>query len=458
MDNKARRIFTLLCVLMAVVILQNTAIITLMSIDRCGGAGTITEEKHEGPGSAPVDESSELTPEVIGPDLRFGKCPVNTTGSEVTLTDIIIADYMDGEKVRDDFILPAQNVLPPDALTAAPGEEVFFEDWHPALDALEIFDERHYIFVFITSDGGEFRQEYVYMLDPIREEILAQNQTQIQAGSTDYSQDEGRDLLTLRYDANFSVEVYPGVYWVSARTLGDSRYTNAEISAMLPARPEEKQMDISTLYEALQLYQIGGFYASDDNIRLPENGVNWEHHKPGYDAVRTNTGCCATDSNWLRYILDGDYDEVGYIATSQRDGSGHIYNYILQGGQYYFIDLTHYRTDWIATAVESGSMDDYYASDRLLGNIHRADSVDRFVECVQNTFGDPPGMMFKYTAENCLAIDGLRGEDGVTIIYEDAPGVELEVIFDDPNDSMTHTIVPGPGSRPDYSAFPGHAF
>lgn len=454
MDNKLRRILVLLCVLTAAVILQNTVIITLLSIDRCGGTG----EKYETPNSAQITETAELTPEVIGPDLRFGKYPVNTTDSEATLMDIIIADYMDGEKARDDFILPAQNVLPPEALTVAPGCEVVFEDWHPALDALEIFDERHYIFVFVSPDGSEFRQEYVYLLDPIREEIIAQNQLQIQAGSADYSQDGGKDLLTLRYDAQFSVEVYPGVHWVSARTLGDSRYTNAEISAKLPARPEEKQRDISTLYEALQLYQVGGFYASDDNIRLPENGVNWEHHKPGYDAVRTNTGCCATDSNWLRYILDGDYDEIGYIATSQRDGSGHIYNYILQDGQYYFIDLTHYRTDWIATAVESGSMDDYNASDRVLGNIHRTESVDSFVGYVQNSFGDPPGMMFKYTAENCLAIDGLRGADGVTIIYEDAPGVELEVIYDDPGDSMTHSVVPGPVSRPDFGACPDHAF
>ena len=128
----------------------------------------------------------------------------------------------------------------------------------------------------------------------------------------------------------------------------------------------------STLYEALQLYQVGNFAPSADNIRSFENGINWEHHKPGYHAVRTNTGCCATDSNWLRYILDGDYDEVGFLATSQRDGSGHVYNYILQDGWYYFIDLTHYHAQGspINTSEESGDLSHYRATDFILGNIH----------------------------------------------------------------------------------------
>ena len=105
---------------------------------------------------------------------------------------------------------------------------------------------------------------------------------------------------------------------------------------------------------ALQLYQISDFRAADDNVRIPESGINWEHHKPGYYAVLTNEGCCATDSNWLNYILRGDYEEVGYMATSQRDGGGHIFNYIKHEGFYYFIDLTHYRASDYNTAVENG--------------------------------------------------------------------------------------------------------
>lgn len=267
-----------------------------------------------------------------------------------------------------------------------------------------------------------------------------------------------QDLLTLRHDAEFDVEIYPDVHWVPANVLGSSRYTSSDICAMLTLAPEQKQDAISTLYEALQLYQIGNFYSSEDNIRMQENGIDWEFHKPGYDAVRTNTGCCATDSNWLRYILDGDYEEIGYIATSQRDGSGHIYNYILSDGMYYFIDLTHYRTDWIVTAVESGATEDYYASDWILGNIHCAQSVESFVEYVQSSFPDPPGMMFKYTAENCLTVSGQRANGGVTIIYEDVPEVNIEIIFDDPNDNLEYTTAPSPSVAPDFGSLPDFVF
>jgi len=457
MDKNLKRLLIILCVMMAVIIAQNTAIITLMNIDRCGGQSASVpagEADNGGEKEIHAGETMELVPEVIGPDLRFSMSYRNTTDAPLTLRDIVIIDCMNGEKNGEGFVIPAQNLLPPDALTVEPGEEVPFEDWHPAFDALQMFNERHYVFVMEAPDGSEMQQDFAFFLDPVRDQITEQPQ----AGNTDYSQDSGKDLLTLRHDAGFDAEVFPGVHWVPARVLGESRYTNAEVFAMLQAEPQEKREAVSTLYEALQLYQIGNFYASDDNIRIEENGVNWEHHKPGYDAVRTNTGCCATDSNWLRYILDGDYDEVGYIATSQRDGSGHIYNYILHGGMYYFIDLTHYRTDWVATAVESGSMDDYNSSDRVLGNIHCARSVDDFVRYVQEAFGDPPGMMFKYTAENCLAIDSRTENNGVVIIYEDAPGVNIEVIFDDPGDALSHVIVPSPANRPDFGVNPDYNF
>ena len=76
------------------------------------------------------------------------------------------------------------------------------------------------------------------------------------------------------------------------------------------------------------------------------------------------------------------------MAISQRDGSGHIFNYIKMDGWYYFIDLTHYRTDWVATAVESGNLNDYYSSDFFLGNLHRVRSVKDYVNYIQSAFKD----------------------------------------------------------------------
>ena len=323
-------------------------------------------------------------------------------------------------------------------VTLSPNQNIPWNDGHPLVD---FFDEMVYTCTFSTPTGQKVVREYSFKLSHDKPEIVYPN----------YAADTGRDLVTLRYEADYCVNVAPGVYWVPASSLGSSSYNNAEIQAMLTDTPEQKQAKIDTLYEALQLYQIGNFSASDDNIRITEGSIHWEHHKPGYDAVRTNTGCCATDSNWLRYILDGDYDEIGYMATSQRDGSGHIYNYIKLDGWYYFIDLTHYRTDWVDTAPETGNLEDYQRSDRVLGNIHKVRDVMDYVNYVQDAFSDPPGLMFFYTAENCLALDGVGSSSGITITYETVHGVDVQVVFDDPGDRLYYTFTSSPWKRADFS-------
>ncbi len=375
-----------------------------------------------------------------GGDWHFAMTLENTGDTPWTLLSMDITDLMDGQQLGA-YIFEGSDLanVGMDGLVLQPGERRNWNDGHPATTD---WNGREYRFHFV--DGAGEKQVLTFRF----EDMETQN------APVDYSQDEGKDLKTLRHEAQFEQQVYDGVYWVPVATLGGSRYTNAQVNEMLAASPEEKQQNMSTLYEALQLYQVGNFTPSDDNVRQMENGVFWEHHKPGYYAVRSNTGCCATDSNWLHYILAGDYEEVGYLATSQRDGSGHVYNYIYHDGWYYFVDLTHYHASGspMDSAVEDGDMNSYYATDFILGNLHRAKDFQSYVDYVQTTFSDPPGLMFRYTAENVLAVDGAQSQSGVEIIYEEAGGQPIEVIFDDPNDSLTVVRRPSPQSIPDWDS------
>ena len=251
------------------------------------------------------------------------------------------------------------------------------------------------------------------------------------------------DSHNLRYEANYEVEVANGVWWVPVNTLGSSRYTNREIAGMVEHTPEEKQEEISTLYEALQLFQISNFAEGDDNVRIMENKINWEHHKPGYDAVRTNNGCCATDSNWLNYILSGDYEQVGFMAYSQPDGSGHIFNYLYMDGYYYFIDLTHYRTDFSdAAAPETGNLSDYRNSDFVAGNLHKAKDPESYVKYCVDSYNNPPARFFLYTAENCLPVDGVNTDGQMTITYPE--GVDIKVMDGKNPQKLDVAFVPWP--------------
>ena len=395
-----------------------------------------------GPGEASIDAQVILE---NGTEYHFPMDLFNGTDRELTLRELIITDYENGNK-GEDYPLDISQFQGWAFYTLAPGTGNGFDDWHPNPAP---FDARDYTIVYQDEDMNEYRVTFTFHLAGAPEVDV--NNGGSDASGLDYSQDQGKDLVTLRYDADFEEEVYPDVYWVPARSLGDSRYSNADIFQMVDHSPEDKQAAVSTLYEALQLYQVSGFISADDNIRMGENGIAWEHHKPGYYAVLTNSGCCATDSNWLHYILDGDYDEIGYIATSQRDGNGHVFNYILQDGWYYMIDLTHYRTDWIATATEDGTLDSYYSSDPILGNIHKTRSMEAYADYIQATFGDPPGLIVKYTAADVPAVDSVRSQSGIEITYAQMNDIELEILFDDPGDSLTFTFTDAPSQFPNWA-------
>ena len=378
-------------------------------------------------------DGGQAVPQQPSGDWTFPCVLENTSDAPWELTSMDITHFMNEDPMGTTiFEGPDLERVGMGGLTLQPGQQYSYMDGHPVVSD---WNTAEYRFHFKDSKGQTHTLTFRF------EDLQAQSQ------STDYSQDPGQDLKTLRHDAAFEEEVSEGVYWVPAVTLGGSRYSNAEIHSMLSAPPEEKQQKISTLYEALQLYQVGNFTGSDDNVRLSEGGIHWEHHKPGYHAVRTNTGCCATDSNWLRYILDGDYDEVGYIATSQRDGSGHIYNYIFSDGWYYIIDLTHYHaTGPLVTAPESGDRNDYRHSDYILGNIHKVRDIQNYVDYVQREFGDPPALMFQYTAENCLAVDSNNHQ----VIYEDTGMDFVKLIFDNPSDNMEFIWSCAPQKLPDW--------
>jgi len=386
---------------------------------------------------APSAEGGAPAPQQPSGDWTFPCVLENTSDTPWELKSMDITHFMNEEPMGT-TIFDEENLgnIGLGGLILQPGEQYSYMDGHPVVPDWNAAEYR-----FHFRDGKGKTQILTFRFEELDK----------QSEAVDYAQDPGQDLKTLRHGAAFETQVSDGVYWVPAVTLGESRYSNAEIHSMLGAAPEEKQQRISTLYEALQLYQVGNFTGSDDNVRLFESNINWEHHKPGYHAVRTNTGCCATDSNWLRYLLDGDYDEVGYIATSQKDGSGHIYNYILQSGWYYIIDLTHYHaTGPLVTALESGDLANYHHSDYILGNIHKVRDLQDYVDYVQREFNDPPALMFCYTAENCLAVDSNDRQ----IIYEDTGKPFVTVIFDDPADNLEFVWASAPKKLPDWNNLP----
>ena len=94
------------------------------------------------------------------------------------------------------------------------------------------------------------------------------------------------------------------------------------------------------------------------------------------------------------------------------------------------------------TAEENGDLDTYLQSDHVLGNIHRTKDLSCFVNFVQTAFQDaseePPGLMFHLTCEDVTPLDGVRSQDGVTIVRPESYEPYITCIFDDDTDNLTY--------------------
>ena len=358
----------------------------------------------------------------------------NNTDKTLSLKRIECEDYINGASRGPTWVFEGerlQDLWLPRHL--APGQLGGFDDGHPFVEDM---DTRIYRFIYEDDNGTEYAAATVLTLSPI------QVHPELETIYPDFSRDNGKNAFTLRHDANYCVEVGDGVYWVPANTLGTSDYTNAQIQAMLTATPEQKRDTIDTLYEALQLYQIGGFYGSDDNFYLDEYGLQWEHHKPGYHAVRTNNGCCATSANWLHYILDGDYEEIGFYSYYGL-GGGHVFNYIKHNGWYYFADLTSWPAGNInVNAIESGNINDFYNSDIIGGNILKAASLEDFADYILEVINDPPGLIYVRQTDNVSPSATLWLMGGQELVFTD--DVDVTVLYDDPDDPIAYRTLPAP--------------
>ncbi len=155
-----------------------------------------------------------------------------------------------------------------------------------------------------------------------------------------------KDIGVYSNSIEFQVEVAPGVYWVPLNTLGKSNYTKEEMKYVAQLSPDEKRSKIHNLYEAVQLFQVSNFQGTFDNVNhwIDENTL-WQIHKNPEDAVYSNNGCCATDTNWLAYFLSGKYQSICSFCSANEDGNGHITSCIQQDDWFYFIDMMMCRND-----------------------------------------------------------------------------------------------------------------
>lgn len=230
-----------------------------------------------------------------------------------------------------------------------------------------------------------------------------------------------KDTGVYSNSVEFEVEVYPNVYWVPLNTLGKSRYTDVDMQSIKKLSPEEKKNAIHNLYEAVQLFQASDFQGTFDNINhWIDKTTLWQIHKNPKDAVNSNNGCCASDTNWLAYFLSGKYQSICSFCYANEDGNGHITSCIKQNDWFYFLDMMMCRNDSQAyLCQENGVIEDFMDSE-WAGFLYKCKApVDFCLFHISNCQrkNRPIPFCFYFRESECVFATGLSIEqDGVTFM------------------------------------------
>lgn len=134
-----------------------------------------------------------------------------------------------------------------------------------------------------------------------------------------------------------------GRYMLST-ILGGTTLTPEEAYALVDAEPEVVQEKVRTAADVLmymmasRMIEGAGCYCTDIN------GHTWHWNMDARTFMKDRRAGCGQCANLGRYLLDGDYEEIGFVDHTYfpGGGGGHIYNYILHEGKYYIVDFSSY--------------------------------------------------------------------------------------------------------------------
>lgn len=195
-------------------------------------------------------------------------------------------------------------------------------------------------------------------------------------------------------------------------------------SVVWNSTPEELAEKIHTVEDAILLFHAAGYRFGGEDITEDEWHFNHYAEKSLYRAANG----CGQVAAMTRYLLEGDYDEVGYMCTTllEGNGGGHVFNYILTNGNYYVFDLTKYISN------------DYYEPN---GNavIKVGRDLNDFADCINKLYSshkESVGVIYSYSLlrEIPIAWEGTVKTTGLPIKYE----IDVNILYE--NEGLGYSI------------------
>lgn len=213
-----------------------------------------------------------------------------------------------------------------------------------------------------------------------------------------------------------------GNYELSTK-LGGATLTPEEAYALLDMEPEQVKERVKTAADVLMLMLAGQYGDCQGDRAKVIDGQEWHYNLNAFQVMQTRTTNCGSAANLANYLLEGDYEEVGFILHAYYigEGGGHVYNYFKYQGKYYIVDFSwymfaNYQPDNDFPVMELDRLEDY--GDRipeLYGGVCMALAHTSPGQHYPNVFDDqnaayaiPEGVEYKLlhqeTGDNCYIL------------------------------------------------------
>ena len=126
-----------------------------------------------------------------------------------------------------------------------------------------------------------------------------------------------------------------------------NRLSQDKLQQLKNADLETVKKEISTIYDFVTFLKVKGFsgVSGEQRIKDKTNYYDYRFNLKAEEVFKNNKGNCGAIANLARYILEDDYQEIGYLHTSRPDRSGHVINYFFKDNFYYLIDFTDFTMD-----------------------------------------------------------------------------------------------------------------
>jgi len=127
------------------------------------------------------------------------------------------------------------------------------------------------------------------------------------------------------------------------KILGELTLSATDAKALIGQPPAVIKENVKTAGDLLLYMLAAKMKLKNGDEQVMADGHQWHYNDTADVTLKENLGNCGRMANLANYLLEGDYQEIGFILQSYTGHSGgHVYNYIKYQDKYYIVDFSSY--------------------------------------------------------------------------------------------------------------------